>query len=81
MTEAGGQFFRRVGLVLEVASMLLMLATHRGNVSLWERTGLDPNIVLPVLFGVGVLVWMTGTLALRKKRKEKVGRWMDEEHK
>ena len=70
MSEAAGQLFRRVGLLFEVASMLIMLATHRGNIPFWNQTGLDPNVVLPMTFFVGVLLWTTGTIAIRRARRE-----------
>ncbi len=50
--------------------MLLMLATHRGQVPFWKQSGLDPNVILPIVFGVGVLLWFTGTLAIRKARRQ-----------
>ena len=50
--------------------MLGMLATHRGQVPFWKEYGLDPNIILPMVFGVGVLLWLTGTLAIRRARKQ-----------
>ena len=70
MTEASGRTFRRAGLLFEAVSMLLMLATHRGQVPFWKQSGLDPNVILPIVFGVGVLLWFTGTLAIRKARRQ-----------
>ncbi len=57
--------------------MLTMLITNRGNASFWKQTGLNPNVVLPLMFGTGVLLWLTGTLILRGARVEtkKDDRW------
>ena len=70
MTEARGRTFRRAGLLFEAASMLVMLGTQRGQVTFWQTYGLNPNIVLPLCFGIGILLWIVGTLAIYKDRTQ-----------
>ena len=50
--------------------MLLMLGTQRGQVTFWQTYSLNPNIVLPLCFGIGILLWITGTLAIYKDRTQ-----------
>jgi hypothetical protein len=63
-----GQSLRRLGLTFEALAMLAMLSTLRGQVDLWEKWGLAPNVVLPIVFVVGIGLWSSGIIIIRKER-------------
>jgi hypothetical protein len=68
MTLAAGQTLRLLGLLVEAASVLAILAVRRGNVDFWARTGLDPSVVLTATFVAGLGMWMAGWLIVRRER-------------
>ena len=69
MSRGTGQMLRLGGMVIEAVSVFLLLGVRRGDVGLWKQTGLDPSVVLPAAFLVGLATWVTGTLALSRHRK------------
>lgn len=76
MNAATGQSLRRAGLLIEAVSMFGILAARRGNVGFWKDARLDPSVVLPALFATGFVMWLVGTLTIRRSRlREKGGRF------
>lgn len=69
MGSLSGQTLRRAGILIEGVSMLGILSARRGNDAIWQQTGLDPNIALPVAFGIGFAVWIAGTVRIRQERQ------------
>ena len=70
MRHPSGQAFRRLGLTIEAVAMLAMLGTHRGQIEFWERINVNPNVALPIIFAIGIGLWIRGTLLIRKERME-----------
>ena len=46
------------------------LGTHRGQIEFWERINVNPNVALPIIFAIGIGLWIRGTLLIRKERME-----------
>ncbi len=63
-----GRSLKTLGHVIEAVAMLAMLGTLRSRVEFWDRAGLNPNVVLPCIFGIGIACWIAGTLILRMER-------------
>jgi hypothetical protein len=68
MSLGVGQILRLTGLLLEALSVYLLLAVRRGQVEFWEKNGINPGVALPALFVVGLILWVAGTLSIRKAR-------------
>lgn len=73
MTAGTGQFLRRLGLLIEAASAFAMVSSGRDQSGFWSRLRMDPNVALPVLFGLGVVCWVVGTVTIRAARKNEEG--------
>jgi hypothetical protein len=68
MNSATGQTLRRLGLLIEAVSIFGILSVRRGNVGVWQRSGLDPSVVLTAAFVVGFVMWLAGTVLIRRSR-------------
>jgi hypothetical protein len=64
------QALRRLGLALEAVAMLAMIGTNRGQIDFWDRIGIDAGKALPVVFAIGFALWITGTLTVRKLKRQ-----------
>jgi hypothetical protein len=68
MNLSVGQILRLSGLLIEAFSVVQMLSVRRGNFEFWERHGVNPGVALPLLFVFGLILWVSGTLRMRKDR-------------
>lgn len=68
MTAATGQIFRFLGLFLEAVGVIGVLAARRGQLDSWKAKGVDPNLVLPLVFIAGFAIWVVGTWTIRRQR-------------
>lgn len=66
--QSNGQSLRRLGLAIEAVAMLAMLGTHRGQLGFWDQINVNPNVALPIVFAIGIGLWIRGTLLLRNDR-------------
>jgi len=73
MTSDTGQTLRRFGLLTEAASVLAILGARRGYVGFWERSGLNPDILLPAAFLFGMVTWGVGTAVRQSARRKSSG--------
>jgi hypothetical protein len=64
VTTATGQTLRRLGLLVEAACVLGLLADARGRLPHPGRLPFDPGLALGVGLGFGFCLWMAGTLAI-----------------
>jgi hypothetical protein len=69
MTSAHGQILRRIGLVIEALCMLGLLGLARGRVDIWNGFPIDPSRFLTISLGIGLLLWVAGTVAIYSGRK------------
>ena len=72
-TLALGQALRRLGLIVEAASVVGVLAVRRGDVDFWQKANLDPGVVLPSAFVLGLVLWAAGTETIRRARRRADG--------
>ena len=70
MTPARGLILKQVGLVIEVLCMLGLFGLARGRVDVWKGFPVDPSRFLMSGLGVGLLLWVTGTVAVVSGRRK-----------
>jgi len=71
MSVTQGQLCRRIGLIIEAASILGMLATTRGQIHFGAGLGVDPSVAFASGLAFGFFLWGVGTFfILRGRRRE-----------
>jgi hypothetical protein len=68
--SVAGQLLRHLGRAIEVVCLLALLAVYRGQWEFWKKHGIDPSITLTLCFGLGIIIWATGTYLMVRAKKQ-----------